>query len=230
MYFKERNWICHYQGNPYRGEVGADGTTPEGLGCMAFPNTNGEISLLHLGFFHEGKPEGRGYRMRIVEQEVTYTRERTYEEVMETASFDCCGRPIAYESDPITITKVETSYRTEQDGLWHEGKFVEKVNRNLTPWRPYNLVIEWHELMDGRVNMKYLPTSLQLREVKADGSERHARFEQMRITPLNEEQLMVQDGVEIFLLRHGDEHIFNDDENPIAYNRYLYRLEKAPRK
>lgn len=155
----------------YKGEVDATGL-PHGMGVLAFDDCH-----FYIGELKQGKRHGRGF-MYIKEQktEVKPVWHRgTYEEVMRTASFDSCGRPIHYENVGEWVNeKVTTStWHKEQDGYWDEDVYQKDADVSPLyrhPWNKCELGYSNYSLYDGSAGSVYGPFFKPLSIVKKNGS------------------------------------------------------------
>lgn len=123
-YFPER-WIQimdgYAEGKRYIGGLTYSGR-PEGFGIIQL-----EPDTYYVGQFNNGQAYGRGFllthKTRTEKKTVTYPG--TYEEVMETAEFDGCGRVIHCDTVIHTKEVEETveQWQIGQDGIWSMDQF-----------------------------------------------------------------------------------------------------------
>ncbi len=227
MIYEENDWSLYYEDMPYRGES-REGV-PHGFGVLVLEFDEDEIpEKYYVGHFVEGVPDGRGYELHRRITRSIRTRPATYEEVMESASFDAAGRPIHYECGPtITEEVVSEDWIIKSDGLWSKGELVEPKKRRkmaLKGWTNAILEVRHDEVFGKSVYPGGYTYKLKVAKCSPDGDLSDSG-EYLRITPLDEERLMVQDNIELFVLRRGEEHIFDSDPNEDFYNRTIYRLK-----
>ena len=65
--------------------------------------------------------DGYGFIFSRNETVTTFTRRKTYEEVMSTAEFDSCGRVIHTEGGMVTKRYTSVEWICEGAGYWHNG-------------------------------------------------------------------------------------------------------------
>ena len=87
-----KDWLALPDGRRYQGETLQNSGIPHGLGIV----TLGDDHHFYVGEFAYGKRHGRGFLLTHKEWDAVESVwvNGTYEEVMKTAEFDCCGRVI----------------------------------------------------------------------------------------------------------------------------------------
>ena len=210
--FDNRDWIPLEDG---RLLIGSE----NGLGSIR--GADGES--LGAGELKDGVLHGYGFAFVRTVKEYTETRKRTYEEVMETAEFDSCGRPIHYESGPITVRKRKVDWISMGTGLWEEGRLVKPAAMSF----PKDLVLEvtWEEYMSNRLHRDYMPDDLVL--VKANPEGYIARgWASACVQPLPDGRvLVVEEHGAVYVLAPGDVVRFDHAKNPTCYNSFIYKLK-----
>ncbi len=195
----------------YRGQLDEDGV-PSGVGLMCV----GE-GLIYVGEVVRWERQGRGYMLRLKVTKKEVTRRKTYEEVMETAEFDSCGRPIHYDESPF-ITEVHTleEWSIEDDGLWEEDSFRTPLERDFSAYPHMELEAVKFDVFDGKAKYRHYPDTFEIGPNGADDDK------DVRITPLPGGRIMVCDSFgAAFALSPGDEYSF--DISPDY--RMLYTLK-----
>ncbi len=221
MIFNAKDWTTTFNKKPYRGEL--KNGIPNGWGVMAVESDKcGEPTMVHVGHFVNGALEGRGYRLYQITTSRTIFRKPTYEEVMSTAEFDSCGRPIHYDGSMRKEVIYDTEWRLDYDGIWKEDRYLKPLRRDFSAWKDAKLEWEWWEDFAGSCTR----TSSEIYKIHKTLSNGVAEscFMHLRITPLDDEQMLVQDSMELFVLRRGEEHTFKSEPNKTHYNYYKYKL------
>ena len=132
MILYPKEWPLLPDGRPYQGEIDKTNSLPHGLGIILLDDSH-----YYAGEFRNGKRHGRGF---IIHHVVTDKLEKvwvngSYEEVMATAQFDCCGRVTHVDRVGHVDTRMvrHEKWVKEQDGLWENDAFISPVD--LTPLR-----------------------------------------------------------------------------------------------
>ena len=188
IYIDKEGWLCLPDGTCYRGQLDAETNQPEGLGIVAYSE-----QLFYVGELHKGLRHGRGFMLRIVVTTKTVNQfiHYTYEEVMSTAEFDCCGRVISTgpEGHVETYEKKEESFVKEQDGQWSNDQFLTPVDNSVLtrePWSQLTLVQE-----KGAVGgPDYGPYRTPLNTITDEGIIKLNGYEHY-VTPYDDTRLMI---------------------------------------
>ncbi|MBO4605341.1 MAG: hypothetical protein J5667_02215 [Bacteroidales bacterium] len=191
-----------------------------GLGTIISPE--GDIGS---GQLKDGVLNGYGFAFIKKTWEETITRKKTYEEVMETAEFDSCGRVIYCDGSPLTYTEKREDWILMGAGLWEDGKLVRQSDMKF----PEDLVFQgqWVEIMYDKVHYEYQPEEILLSEVPKDGLA-HLGWTGAYIQPLPDGRIL---GIESngipFILGPGEEFVYDYNPNPTCYNKYIYSLKQS---
>ena len=181
---------------------------------------------IYSGQLKNGVLDGYGFAFTKKEWEETITRKRTYEEVMETAEFDSCGRVIWCDGSPITYQKHHEDWPNVGTGLWKNGELIKPAVMAFP--EGLELTAQWKEYTYNKVNYEYLKETLPLGEIAPDGYV-SAGWYQMYIQPLPDGRMLCLNDYTIpFILAPGETFIYNHDKNDICYNSYIYSLAKKP--
>lgn len=191
----------------------------DGLGSVVIDG-----KTIYSGQLKNGVLDGYGFAFKIKEWDETITRNRTYEEVMETAEFDNCGRVIWCDGSPITYTKHHEDWPNIGTGLWKEGELI-KPAEMVFP-EGLKLTAQWKEYTYKTINHEYMEEELPLDETAPDGYVSEGWY-QMYIQPLPDGRILcVNDYTIPFILAPGEYFIYDHDKNDICYNSYIYSLSK----
>lgn len=227
MKFDKRNWPLKGDGWVYTGDI--QNGVPHGWGIKAYASEGGQIVRLEVGQFSEGVLNGRGYLLEEVETVKTVEHTPTYEEIMSTAVFDQCGRPIHYGDVPRTKRVHSFDWQVVQDGIWQGGKLKSPLRRSYLSFGKYELTIEREEIMYGRINERSCPISYPFKEFLITGQVSDGRSCTV-VTPIEDGAFLLQDREFLTILRLGEQAVFNDAPNDICYNRYYYKIDTRKKK
>lgn len=188
-----------------------------GLGTIVSPN--GDIGS---GELRQGVLNGYGFAFVKREWDEEKTRKKTYEEVMETAEFDSCGRVIYCDGSPLTYKEHRVDWLPIGMGLWENGELKQQSDMKF----PEGLIFQgqWVEMMYERVHHEYLPEETKLTDLKADGLA-ELGWTKAYLQPLPDGKILgIDDNGIPFILAPGEEFEYNHNPNPTCYNRYIYKL------
>ena len=209
------------RGSVYSGQLNDKGK-PNGFGCMGYVGREGFLESIYVGEFLHSQPHGRGY---ILEHHITQhggsRRRATVEDVMMNAVYDQCGRPYIYpvevgdiiEDEPIVTHR----WLMKQDGMWHNGRFLQVVRRNFQPFKEDKL----YSLSCANDSK---PTwqkhkSIRLGEIGSDGTGVNLSHNVV-LTPLSNGRVMVQ----LFTLVGNEIYEFERKESGVN-RRYYFSLQ-----
>ena len=231
MKIYNKYWTCEYNGKLYRGNLDKDKGIPDGYGVMAYPIIssckrdyygNVIISQLYVGHFSNGVREGRGFVLTRKEYTKTLTRKRTYEEVMETAEFDSCGRVIHCEGGPISYEVKEEQWVMESDGIWKDDILVKAINRDWSAWDGYHLEVSKREIAKDGFTFATSPYKGLITDVSPDGELKFVYMEFI-ISPLDDCSLLCCNGTgEAIVLKPGETVSVCDGSKEALVERYDY--------
>lgn len=157
-FFKDIEWQLLPSGYHYHGPTDPTTGQPEGLGVLILINglevkgSSRREYAYYIGEFHHGKRDGHGYVLHYKEVEEQYWQRGTYEEVMATAEFDQCGRPIHYQNVGKWVKGLFWRWLIEQNGQWSADAFVSQEPTNfskLEPWVNSYFFMTVQQLVDG---------------------------------------------------------------------------------
>lgn len=118
------------KGKRYMGETSIGFSRPDGMGII-----ERKKNTYYVGEFENGQAYGRGFMLTYKKWQEKHkeTVQGTYEEVMETAVFDDCGRVI--HCDPVyhTVEFTEDKERWQiiDDGIWEMDSFHQPVSMQI---------------------------------------------------------------------------------------------------
>lgn len=186
------NWPACATGQKYRGSIDKATGLPHGLGIIEL-----QPGLLYAGEWRQGKRHGRGFLLRLEDRsrEEKYWHRYSYEQVMETAEFDSCGRVVSTgpSGEWRTSHVEEYAFAKEQDGLWQDDALVCDVGSSLLrdkAWSGYTLMQRDLLLTSGDYPVDWTPWHSSLAQLEADGTLKvngYAHF----ITPYDNDRLLV---------------------------------------
>ena len=188
-----------------------------GLGTIVSPN--GDVGS---GQLKEGVLNGYGFAFVKREWDEEITRKRTYEEVMETAEFDSCGRVISCGSPMTTYKEHRVDWLPIGIGLWENGVLKQQSNMQF----PQGLKFEgqWVEMMYEKVHRRYLPEDKALTDLREDGLA-ELGWTKAYLQPLPDGNILgIDDNGIPFILGPGEEFVYDHNPNPTCYNKYIYKL------
>jgi len=143
----------------YKGEVDSVTGLPHGMGILAYDECH-----FYIGELQQGKRHGRGFMFRkeVTSQVKPVWHRGTYEEVMATAEFDSCGRPIHYENVGKWVNEeVKTAHwYKEQDGYWQDDNYTGDADTSALyrhPWNKRELGYKNTSLYSGSGSSPYGP-------------------------------------------------------------------------
>lgn len=215
-------WPYLYEGRRYWGEV-KDGV-PHGYGIMAYTAADTDkITSLYVGGFENGVRSGRGFMLNLDEQIIIHERPATYEDVMETAEFDSCGRPIHYASiHTVQTRELRREWLLAKDGLWADDHYTEAVKRDFTPWEKCALHVSWYCLENGEVKYHHLDREENISKRGKKGTMDLDGIFFSFLTPLPDGRLLVlDDSGGCRAMSPGDEWTLDTRDS-----RYIYQLLK----
>ena len=194
----------------YKGEVDAVTGLPRGMGILAYDDCH-----FYIGELQQGRRHGRGFMFRKeVTSEVKPVWHRgTYEEVMATAEFDSCGRPIHYENVGKWVNEeVKTAHwYKEQDGYWKDDAYMSDADVSALyrhPWTKRELGYMNTNLYDGKKGSPYGPFYHALSDMlKKNGS-----FGDYHLVTLYDEDhlLLVTHQERVCKIGVGETFVWND--------------------
>lgn len=213
--FYGKNWTDLGDGRLLYGSL-------DGLGSVVFDDKR-----IISGQLKNGVLDGYGFAFVIKEWDETITRKRTYEEVMETAEFDSCGRVIWCDGSPITYTKHHEDWPNAGTGLWKDGELVKSAEMVFPGG--ITLKAQWKEYTFGKMNHEYMEEELPFEEITPEGYV-SAGWYQMYVQPMPDGRILcVNDYTIPFILAPGEKFVYDHDKNDICYNSYIYSLAKKPK-
>ena len=151
-----KDWLALPDGRRYQGETLENSSIPHGLGIV----TLGDDHHFYVGEFAYGKRHGRGFLLTHKEWDAVESVwvNGTYEEVMKTAEFDCCGRVIHVDRvGHYEKLKVHhEQWIKDSDGLWAEDNFTKPFDRNALKRAPWKFAMTLYDYDDyGHPIVKY---------------------------------------------------------------------------
>lgn len=185
-------WQHNCQGHPYNGET-QDGV-PHGYGIMGYAGEDGKITSIYVGAFDNGVRSGRGFLLNLQEEVVVRERPATYEDVMSTAEFDACGRPIHYQNiTTVTTRQLRRLWHLSDDGIWADDRLAGPAERDFSAWNRYYLKVSWSHIENGVVKYHHLDRCEEI-SLQEDGGclDLDAIF-YCFLTPLPDGRLLVLD-------------------------------------
>lgn len=230
MKISNKYWTCEYNGKLYRGSLDKDTNAPDGYGVMAYPVVssckrdyygNAIVSQLYVGHFSDGVRDGRGFILTRKEFYKTITRERTYEEVMETAEFDSCGRVIHCEGGPISYNVRDENWIMESDGIWKDDILVKPIERNMSAWEGYHVEVSKSEIAKDGFTFAPSPCTSPVTDVSPDG-ELKCGYIEIMVSPLDDGLLCCNRTGESFVLKPGETVTVCDGSKDTLVERYDY--------
>lgn len=227
MKLDKRNWPLKGDGWFYTGEE--QNGVPHGWGIKAYVGEGEWCTGMEVGQFAEGVLHGRGYLLEEVEKVETVEHTPTYEEIMSTAEFDQCGRPIHYGEVPRTKRVHSFRWQMVQYGIWQGGKLKSPLRRSFLPFGKYELTIEREEIMYGRINERSYPLTYPFREFPITGQVSDGMSCTI-VTPLDDDTFLLQDKEFLTILRPGEQAVFNNAPNDTCYNRFYYKIDLRNKK
>ena len=170
MGFNLEKWVTLKNGAKYKGALNREGE-PHGFGIK-----KEGARTFYVGEFFQGRKEGRGFLLNYEEwtEDRLVWKQGTYEEVMETAVFDNCGRIIHVDNVGKHIpTQVNCErWFMANDGVWDDNAFKRIVSQSQlrSPvWKDAQTAITTHEYYKGHFNNRPTRFSKQIKYVHADG-------------------------------------------------------------
>lgn len=172
--------------------------------------------------------DGYGFIFSRNETVTTFTRRKTYEEVMSTAEFDSCGRVIHTEGGMVTKRYTSVEWICEGAGYWHNGAPAQPTG-NLTPpiaATPPRLILNavYKEYMFGKHHRTALDHDFDISEAGPDGHLKGGWYE-LHVWPLPDGRVLcLEHHGAVFILAPGESFIYNPDKNDTYYKTYIYTL------
>ena len=198
-----------------------EASTENGYGIRSFADENHKVTALYVGGFRDGLRSGRGFMLHLKETEIKRQRKATYEDVMETAEFDSCGRVIHVDNiQTVTWTEIRRSWMLADDGLWADDAFVQPVERDFSPWEDRSLEIAWDHIENGEVQYHHLTRQEPIRDCKGEGWLDLDGIFHVFLTPLPDGRLlMLHDDGCCFALEPGESRVWDHEDS-----RYTYKI------
>lgn len=239
LFFKEEiEWQQLPNGLYYHGETDLETGLPEGLGVQVLIAGIGtgfrKEYAYYIGQFHNGKREGHGYVLHYKEVEDQYWQRGTYEEVMATAEFDSCGRPIHYQNVGKWVTTTFWRWVIEQNGLWAGDVLVSQDPYNFSkidPWVKgrFEMTVqqlaenEWKDVEYNWHNSENFHYSLS--ENFGYWTNKWPGYDNcVAVNKFNRERLIVcNEYAHVFTVGYGQQHIFIRPDKPSE--RFVYTIK-----
>ena len=198
--------------------------------------------------------DGYGFIFSRNETVTTFTRRKTYEEVMSTAEFDSCGRVIHTEGGMVTEKRTSVEWICEGAGYWQNGAPAQPAENQPAENQPAEnqlasnqpaqpdgnpadptanptgthprLILNavYKEYMFGKHSRTALDHDFDLSEAGPDGHLKGGWYE-LHVWPLPEGRVLcLEHHGAVFILAPGESFIYNPDKNDTHYKTYIYTL------
>ena len=194
--------------------------------------------------------DGYGFIFSRNETVTTFTRRKTYEEVMSTAEFDSCGRVIHTEGGMVTKRYTSVEWICEGAGYWHNGapaQLAENQPASNQPAQPAEnqpagnhadpaanptgthrrLILNavYKEYSFGKHHRTALDHDFDISEAGPDGHLKGGWYE-LHVWPLPDGRVLcLEHHGAVFILAPGETFIYNPDKNDTHYETYIYTLK-----
>ena len=210
MILYPNEWILLPNGKRYKGEIDKATGLPHGLGMMAL-----DAATFYAGEFSNGKRHGRGFLIthKVEEKEGKRWVSGTYEEVMATAEFDCCGRVV--HCDPVghcepCIVRHEEWVKSN-DGTWACDVFVAPADLSALHCKPWKWAETTYKIVryyDNSPSNDSSEFKKQIREAGRDGT--YSFNGKAFVTVYDGNHLLFCDRYgHVFVLAPGEEHYYD---------------------
>lgn len=222
-----KEWRVLSQGKRYNGEVDSVTGLPDGMGIL-------EIAADHyyVGELRQGKREGRGFMLRLEDRsrDERYWQRYSYEQVMQTAEFDSCGRVISTGSSGEWKTRhvEEFTFVKESDGQWVDDVLVSETDCSVLatqPWSGYTLMHSDLLLTSGDYPVDWGPWCSPLTEIESGGILKNNGYAHF-VSPYDDEQLLVLNyyGDPPFIVPKGGMFYWDEDDAHNNHSQHFYAL------
>ena len=224
MLLSTQKWLQLADGRKYLGNVSASSGQPEGLGLLDLGN-----DTYYAGNISWGSQSGRGFLIshRKWETVEEVWQPAPYEQIMETADFDQCGRVIHVErvGSYVKHTRNHEEWRMVKDGMWDGDSLMRPVDVSALsrePWSKAVLSYVNGDVYDGSLTYARHYTSC-IGNRKSDGELSINRlafvslFDAMHL-------LVCSSYGNVFVIAPGEEVVFSSRSTSTVTVTYRYAL------
>ena len=224
MLLSTKNWLQLSDGRKYMGNVNASWGDPDGLGMLDLGN-----DTYYAGNTRSGEQAGRGFLIshRKWETEEEVWQSAPYEDIMETAEFDQCGRVIYVErvGKYVKHTVKHEEWKILKDGMWDGNSLMRPVDISALSREPWSNAIMSYingEMYDGSfTHPRHYTDCIGSR--KPDG---HISLNRMVFVSLFDAThlLVCSSYGNVFIIAPGEEVVFSARSTTTVTDTHRYAL------